>query len=95
MHGCETLGMATVHDSQSPWNGITPVPRMIQNQLGHLLELQMIKLDKRILLTLQKALQTRNRSSWVFTSLAFFILLHVRELDAARNIFWGRYKDSV
>lgn len=87
--------MATIHDSQSPWNGITPVPRMIQNQLGHLLELEMIKLDKRILLTLHKALQTRNRSSWIFTSLAFFILLHVRELDAARNIFWGRYKDSV
>jgi len=87
--------MAAVRDSQSPWNGITLVPRMIQNQLGHLLELQMIELDKRILLALCKALETRYRSSWIFTSLAFFILLHVRELDSARNIFWGRYKDSV
>lgn len=71
------------------------MPRMIQNQLGHLLELKMIELDKKILLALREALQTRNRSSWISTSLAFFILLHVRELDAARNIFWGRYKDSV
>lgn len=38
-------------------------------------------------------LEQRKRSSWVVATLALFILLHVRELDAARNIFWGRYKD--
>lgn len=68
---------------------------MIQNPLGHLIELQMIEFDKRILLALRRALQTKNRSSWIFTSLAFFILLHMRELDAARNIFWGRHRDLV
>jgi hypothetical protein len=87
--------MATVHDSQSPWDGLTPVPRMIQNQLGHLLELQMIAFDKKILHALHKAIETRSRSSWIFATLAFFILLHIRELDAGRNIFWSRYKDSV
>lgn len=87
--------MAIVNDPQSAWHGHTPVPRMIQNQLGHLLELRMIELDRRILEALHRIIQARNRSSWIFTTLAFFILLHVRELDAARNIFWRRYKDSV
>ncbi|KAJ6117970.1 hypothetical protein N7523_005721 [Penicillium sp. IBT 18751x] len=93
--GHETLDMALVHDPQSPWNGTTPVPRMIQNQLGHLLELQMSAIDQRILKTLHSIVfETRSRTTWVFTTLAFFILLHVRELDAARNIYWSRYKDT-
>lgn len=87
--------MATVNDEESAWHGFTPVPRMVQNQLGHLLELRMIDLDKRILPTLQKLLEKRGRPSWVVATLSLFILLHVRELDAARIIFWGRYKDSV
>jgi len=27
--------------------------------------------------------------------LATFLVLHIRELDAGRNIFWRRYKDSL
>jgi hypothetical protein len=87
--------MATVYDSQSLWDGLTPVPRMIQNQLGHLLKLQMMEFNKKILQALHKAIETRSRSSWIFATLAFFILLYVCELDAGRNIFWSRYKDSV
>ena len=87
--------MNTVHDSQSPWKGTTPVPRMIQNQLGHLIELQMSALDERILMALHTITQKRNRSTWVSTILAFFILLHVRELDAGRNIYWSLYEDKV
>lgn len=87
--------MAPVNDRQSAWHGFTPVPRMVQNQLGHLLELRMIDLDRKVLPVLQKMLERRDRHSWVVITLSLFILLHVRELDAARNIFWGRYKDSV
>jgi hypothetical protein len=28
-------------------------------------------------------------------TLAIFLLLHIREIDAGRNIYWNRYKDSV
>lgn len=87
--------MATVNDRESAWHGFTPVPRMVQNQLGHLLELRMIYLDRRVLPALQRMFERRGRPSWVVVTLSLFILLHVRELDAARNIFWGRYKDSV
>lgn len=87
--------MLIVHDSQSPWKGTTPVPRMIQNQLGHLIELHMSVLDERILMSLDTLTKKRNRSTWISTTLAFFILLHVRELDAGRNIYWSLYEDKV
>lgn len=46
------LGMKTIDNRGSAWHGLTPVPRMVQNQLGHLLELRMVDLDKKILRTL-------------------------------------------
>ena len=87
--------MATVTDRFSAWYGIIPVPRMVQNQLGHLLELKMIELDKNILKAVQDLLEKRSRRMWVIGTLAVFLLLHIRELDAGRNIYWRRYKDSV
>lgn len=47
--GDKSLGMATVEDRDSAWYCVKPVPRMIQNQLGHMLELNMIDLDRKIL----------------------------------------------
>lgn len=93
--GDESLGMATVEERNSPWYGTKPVPRMIQNQLGHLLELNMIKLDRKISKGIQDAMDNRQRRMWVVLILAIFLLLHIRELDAGRNIFWDRYVDSV
>ena len=87
--------MATVTNISSAWNGITPVPRMVQNQLGHLLELNMIELDRNIMKAVQDLLEKRSRRMWVVGTLAVFLLLHIRELDAGRNIYWQRYKDSV
>jgi hypothetical protein len=94
-HGYETLGMQMVGDPASAWYGRIPVPRMVQNQLGHQLELRMIGLDSKILSALHILLKKRDRSLWVVTTLTVFFLLHVRELDGARNIFWKRYKDVV
>lgn len=87
--------MATVKDERSAWYELIPVPRMVQNQLGHLFELHMIKLDEKILKAVQVILEKRNRRMWVVGTLAVFILLHIRELDAGRNIYWRRYRDSV
>ncbi|KAM0794839.1 hypothetical protein BDR22DRAFT_814504 [Usnea florida] len=92
--GEENLGMAPVTDKLSAWYGTVPVPRMVQNQLGHLLELKMIELDGKILKAVQQLLYKRSRPTWIIGTLAVFILLHIRELDAGRNIYWRRYKDS-
>lgn len=93
--GNEILEMATIEDRDSAWYGVRPVPRMIQNQLGHLLELNMISLDRKILKGVQALMEKRERRTWVVVTLAVFLLLHIRELDAGRNIFWSRYIDSV
>ena len=93
--GEENLGMAPVTDRLSAWYGTVSVPRMVQNQLDHLLELKMIELDGKILKAVQQLLYKRSRPTWIIGTLAVFILLHVRELDAGRNIYWRRYKDSV
>lgn len=93
--GDESLGMATVEYRDSPWYGIKPIPRMIQNQLGHLLEMKLIDLDRKILKVVQDLMEKRDRHIWIVVTLAVFLLLHIRELDAGRNILWSRYKDPV
>ena len=93
--GDESLGMAVMEDRDSVWYGIKPVPRMIQNQLGHLLELNMIDLDRKAIKGIQALMEKRERRMWVVVTLAVFLLLHTREVDAGRNIFWSRYIDPV
>ncbi|EER43773.1 predicted protein [Histoplasma capsulatum H143] len=93
--GDESLGMAIIDDRNSAWYGSRPVPRMIQNQLGHLLELNMIELDRKISTGIQNMMELRKRRMWVVLTLAAFLLLHIRELDAGRNIFWSRYIDTL
>ena len=87
--------MAVIEDRDSPWYGIKPIPRMIQNQLGHLLELNMVDLDRKILKGAQVLMEKRERRMWVVVTLAVFLLLHVREIDAGRILFWSRYTDPV
>lgn len=91
-HGVDTLGMNPVTVPSSAWYGVIPVPRMVQNQLNHRLELQMMKLDEEIRKGLAKL---RGREVWMVATCATFILLHIRELDAARNVFWKQYQDTV
>lgn len=93
--GDESLGMATVEERNSAWYGTKPVPRMITNQLCHILELNMIKLDRKISKGIQDQIEKRQRRIWIVVILATFLLLHIRELDAGRIIFWSRYVDSV
>lgn len=87
--------MEVIDDMSSAWFGIVPVPCMVQNQLGHLLELHMINVDKKILDGLQKMLYKRNRCDWIIATLAVWFELYCRELDAGRNLYWNRNKDTA
>jgi hypothetical protein len=93
--GHESLGTAAIKDQNSPWYGFKPVPRMMQNQLGHRLEFNLIDLDKKILKAVHNLMEKNDRGSWIVVTLAVFLLLHIRELDAGRNIFWSRHGDPV
>lgn len=89
------LGMSPIQDENSAWYGEMPAPRMVQNQLGHLLELRMVELDAEILGALHKLIAKRHIMDWLVITLAVYLLLHVRELDAARIIYWKRYLDTA
>ena len=93
--GNETLGLGKVEDEASAWNGTEPVSRMVTNQLNHLLELEMGRLDGMILDSLKTMMESRERHMWVVVTFTVFLLLHIRELDAGRIIFWKRYEDNV
>ncbi|KAH6714551.1 hypothetical protein BKA61DRAFT_723325 [Leptodontidium sp. MPI-SDFR-AT-0119] len=92
--GPEKLGMSLVDDEASPWYGITPVPRMLQNQLNHQLELKMAELDEKIMKNIMTIMKKAERKNWLTGTLALFFLLHIREIDAGRNFFWNRYEDK-
>ncbi|RQM07076.1 hypothetical protein DH86_00000224 [Scytalidium sp. 3C] len=92
--GTERLEMSEVKDTSSPWYGITPVPRMLQNQLNHQLELKMVELDEKIMKTAMVIMKKADRKQWLVGMLSIFLLLHVREIDAGRNLFWNRYEDK-
>ena len=77
------------------WYGSTPVPRMIRNQLGHFLELNMIRLNRQVKEGLWKMAQKKDRKMWIVEYLAAFIVAYTEEVDAGRNIFWSRYEDLV
>jgi len=78
--GDESLGMATVEDQDTAWYGVKPVPRMIQNQLAHLLELNMINLDRKILRGVQALMEKRERRMWVLRS-DILLTIQARVLD--------------
>lgn len=93
--GTESLGMSVVDNKSSPWHGIKPVPRMLQNQLNHQLELKMAEIDETIMKSAMAIMKNADRKQWLIGTLSLFLLLHVREIDAGRNLFWNRYEDKV
>ncbi|SCO54155.1 uncharacterized protein FFNC_15368 [Fusarium fujikuroi] len=92
--GEETLGMSRVYDEQSAFFGTIPVPRMIQNQLNHLLENIMERSEKSITDILHGMYRTRKPNNWFVATLGAFLLLHARELDAGRLLYWNRNPDE-
>ncbi len=86
--GHEHLGMDIVGRLESPLYGSIPVPRVLQNQLDHLLEAEIVKTERYLLKNLQKVIRASNRSAWVITFLGIAIILHVMERDAWRLLYW-------
>lgn len=91
----KSLGMAVIEDQDSTWYNIKPISQIIQNQLGQLLELNIIELDRNILKDVQTLMKKRIQRVWIVMMLAMFFLLYVWELDRRRNIFWSRYNNPV
>ena len=93
--GRERLGMKIVDRMESPLCGSIPAPRVLQNQLDHLLESEIMETEQNLLKDLQKVIKASNRKSWVFTFLTTAIILHVMERDAWRLLYWVHHQDQV
>lgn len=93
--GHERLGMNIVDRIQSPLHGSIPVPRVLQNQLDHLLEAEIAKTEQYLLKNLQKVIRASDRSAWVITFLGITIILHVMERDAWRLLYWVNHQEQV
>lgn len=95
MRGEETLGMAVVNEERSPLNGTVPVPRVLQNQLDHKLEQEVIKTEHKLLKELQRVMRRRNRHQWIVVFVAVVIVLHVLERDTWRLLYWVHRPEQV
>jgi len=93
--GYERLGMDIVGRLESPLYGSIPVPRVLQNQLDHLLEAEIAKTERYLLKNLQKVIRVSNRSAWVITFLGIAIISHVMERDAWRLLYWVNHQEQV
>ncbi|KAI0481808.1 hypothetical protein F4859DRAFT_476062 [Xylaria cf. heliscus] len=75
------------------WNGITLLPRLVNQELDKAFETRMDEIEKEILEKLQAAIFKRHRDSWCSIFLTSFILLHSLERDTWNMSAW-QYETS-
>jgi len=61
--GHKRLGMKIVDRMESPLYESVPASRVLQNQLNHLLESEIIEIERRLLKNLQKLIKASDRIS--------------------------------
>lgn len=85
--GAEVVQMAPL-DIPGYWNGVTLLPRLINQQLDALFEQRMADLEKEILYHLQVAMHKNRRDLWFSIFLSTFLVLHSLEKDSWNLHAW-------
>ncbi|KAI8951735.1 hypothetical protein F4801DRAFT_589557 [Xylaria longipes] len=70
------------------WDGITLLPRLVNQELDRAFETRMDEIEKEILEKLQAAIFKRHRDYWCSIFLSSFILLHSLERDTWNMSAW-------
>ncbi|TRX91120.1 hypothetical protein FHL15_007908 [Xylaria flabelliformis] len=70
------------------WNGITLLPRLVNQELDRAFETRMDEIERQILEKLQAAIFKRHRDHWCSIFLSCFILLHSLERDTWNMSAW-------
>jgi hypothetical protein len=89
------LGMSPVKDRRSLLNGTTPAPRVLQNQLDRMLEQYCANKELECLQELQRCMRKDSKRLWVVVFIVIVLLLHVRERDIWRLLYWTQGNNSV
>lgn len=84
----QSLGMPFVTDEKSFLLNTTPAPRVLQNQLDHGLEQYCAMKEERYLKALSSTMLLKRSNAWAAIFISAVILLHVRERDIHRLLYW-------
>ena len=71
-----------------------PLPRVLANQIDHLLERRVWQLEKQILAELQKRIFARKREDWLKIFFATVVLMNALERDSWRLYYWMFHVDD-
>ncbi|KAF2633001.1 hypothetical protein BU25DRAFT_304826, partial [Macroventuria anomochaeta] len=83
-----SLGMPLVMNRGSFLFNTTPAPRVLQNQLDRRLERYCADKEAECLKALSRTLRQKYRREWTATFISAVILLHTRERDIFRLLYW-------
>jgi hypothetical protein len=89
------LGMLPVKHRGSLLNGTTPAPRVLQNQLDRILEQYCAKKELECLKELQRSMRGQSKRPWIVVFIVTVLLLHVRERDIWRLLYWTLRNNNV
>lgn len=93
--GSNTVGMPTITDPKSTVYGITPLPRLVNQQLDARVESWMAELEQEVLAELQVKIFRRNPADWFGIYLALFVTLSSLERDTWGLQTWTVDADSL
>lgn len=83
-----SLGMPLVMDQTSFLFNTIPAPRVLQNQLDSRLERYCAVQEGKYLKMLSDTMRQNRRNEWVVIFISAIILLHTRERDIHRLLYW-------
>ncbi|PUU81733.1 hypothetical protein B9Z19DRAFT_1099562 [Tuber borchii] len=84
----DSLGINPIPSPTCPLANQTPLPRVLANQLDHLIERRIWQLEKQILNELQKRIFGRKREDWLRIFLTLVVLMSALERDSWRLYYW-------
>jgi hypothetical protein len=90
-----SLDMSPVVDPESFLYGITPAPRVVQNQLDRRLERYCAEKEAEYLKALQNSMLRKRRLEWTTIFTSSVIVLHIRERDIWRLLYWTLDTNNV
>lgn len=95
MCGSNFVGMGSINDPKSKMHGITPLPRLINQQLDFYLEARIATLEKDLLKDLQTCILQQERSNWFGTYLTIYVYLSNIERDTWSLHTWDHDADVL
>lgn len=90
----DALGIREIPPCGSPQANHIPLPKVLANQLDHLLERRIWQLEKQLLSELQKRVFARKRYEWLKIFFTLVVLMNALERDTWRLWYWKYHSED-